>query len=141
LYLAFSDWRERYRARTSFGVSQVAPTIDPLADVVTDGVSQTAWQEAVRQTHDMLAAVLSANLLDLGQMELLREELRQTVERSRLHPETARAELAGIWNNMADRADFLLQEGTSGRRKGHPRPAILPPRPVKAAPARDRDGL
>jgi len=32
---------------------------------------------------------------------------------------------------MADRAEFVLQEGTSGRRKGHPRPAILPPRQVK----------
>jgi hypothetical protein len=79
----------------------------------------------------MLVSVLSANLLDLRQMKLLRDELKQTVERARLHPETARDELASVWNAMADRAEFVLQDGTSGRRKGHPRPAILPPRPLK----------
>jgi hypothetical protein len=42
---------------------------------------------------------------------------------------------------MADRADFVLQEGISGRRKGHPRPALLPPRPVKDGPVRNRDAF
>lgn len=130
LYVAFHDWRARYRARTSFGVTQVAPVIDPLAEIIPPEVGVAAWQDAVRQTHEMLAAVLSANLLDVGQMELLREEVKQTVERARLHPETAREELASFWTAMADRAEFVLQEGTSGRRKGHPRPAILPPRPL-----------
>ena len=136
LYLVFHDWRARYRARTSFGVTQVAPVIDPLAKITPPGVNAGAWQEAVRQTHAMLVAVLSANLLDVRQMQLLREELKQTVERARLHPETARDELASVWTAMADRAEFVLQEGTSGRRKGHPRPAILPPRPVKEKSAR-----
>jgi hypothetical protein len=136
LYLAFNDWRARYGARTSFGVTQIAPVIDPLTEITPPGVGAAAWQEAVRQTHAMLVTVLSANLLDVPQMELLREELKQTVERSRLHPETARDELASVWTAMADRAEFVLQEGTSGRRKGHPRPAILPPRPLKGKSAR-----
>ncbi len=83
LYLAFRDWRARYHARTTFGVTEVAPVIDPLADISPPGVGPDAWQDAVRQTHSMLVAVLSANLLDVGQMELLRDELKETVERAR----------------------------------------------------------
>jgi hypothetical protein len=131
LYLVFHEWRARYRTRTSFGVTQVAPVIDPLAEIIPPGVGAGAWQEVVRETHAMLVSVMSANLLDVQQMQLLRDELKQTVERARLHPETARDELASVWTAMADRAEFVLQEGTSGRRKGHPRPAILPPRQVK----------
>ena len=127
----FSTNGGRTRTRTSFGVTQVAPVIDPLAEIIPPGVDAGAWQEAVRETHAMLVSVMSANLLDVQQMQLLRDELKQTVERARLHPETARDELASVWTAMADRAEFVLQEGTSGRRKGHPRPAILPPRQVK----------
>ena len=110
-----------------------APVIDSLAEITPPGVGTGAWQEAVRETHAMLVTVLSANLLDVRQMQQLRDELEQTVERARLHSETARDELANVWTTMADRAEFVLQEGTSGRRKGHPRPAILPPRQVKQA--------
>jgi len=131
LHLGFHEWRVRYHTRTSFGVTQVAPVIDPLAEIIPPGVGASAWRDAVRETHAMLVSVLSANLLDVRQMQLLRDELKQTVERARLHPETARAELSSVWTAMADRAEFVLQEGTSGRRKGHPRPAILPPRQVK----------
>ena len=131
LFLVFRDWRERYRARAGFGATEVAPVVDPLADIKPSGVDARAWREAVMETHAMLVSVTGANLLDLRQMEALREELRQTVARARDHPEVARDELAGIWNAMSDRAEFVLQEGTSGRKKGHPRPAILPPRPLK----------
>jgi hypothetical protein len=133
LYLVFYEWRVRYRNRTSFGVTQVAPVIDPLAEIIPPRVAARDWQEAVRETHAMLVSVLSANLLDIRQMERLRDEREQTVNRARLHPETARDELASVWTAMADRAEFVLQEGTSGRRKGHTRPAILPPRQVKEA--------
>lgn len=136
LYLSFREWRARYRARASFGVTQVAPRIDPLASIVPPGVDAGAWREAVRETHAMLVSMTSANLLDVQQMQLLRDELEQTVERVRVHPETGREELASVWNTMADRAEFVLQEGSSGRRKGHSRPAILPPRPVKEESAK-----
>ena len=131
LHLVFHEWRAHYRTRTNFGVTRVAPVIDPLAEIIPPGVGAGTWQEAVHETHAMLVSVMSANLLDVQQMQLLRDELKQTVERARLHPETARDELASVWTAMADRAEFVLQEGTSGRRKGHPRPAILPPRQVK----------
>jgi hypothetical protein len=131
LYLVFRDWRARYRARAEFGATQVAPVIDSLAQIVPQGMDAETWREAVQQTHDMLVTVTSANLLDVEQMKTLRDELRQTVERVLAHPETSRDELAGVWNAMADRAEFVLQEGSSGRRKGHHRPAALPPRPSK----------
>jgi hypothetical protein len=133
LYLAFRDWRARYRERAYFGATAVAPAIDPLANVVPPGIEPRAWREAVERTHSMLVTVTSANLLDVPQMAALRGELEQVVVRAGAHPEQAPRELASVWDAMSERAEFLLQEGTSGRRKGHPRPAILPPR---AAPAR-----
>jgi hypothetical protein len=138
LYLVFRDWRTRYRARAEFGATHVAPVIDGLAEIAPPGVNGQDWRIAVQETHSMLVSVTGANLLDLQQMQLLRVELEQAVARARGRPETARDELARVWNTISDRAEFLLQEGSSGRRKGHPRPAILPPRPVKqkgSAPA------
>ncbi len=131
LYLIFRDWRSRYRARADFGATQVAPVIDALAEIAPPGVNGQAWRDAVRETHSMLVSVTGANLLDIRQMQSLRAELDQAVARARAHPETARDELAGVWNDISDRAEFLLQEGSSGRRRSHPRPAILPPRPIK----------
>ena len=131
LYLIFRDWRSRYRARAQFGATQVAPVIDALAGIEPPGVDGQAWRDAVRETHSMLVSVTGANLLDVRQMQSLRAELEQAVARARARPETARDELAGVWNAMSTRAEFLLQEGSSGRRKAHPRPAILPPRPAK----------
>ena len=102
-----------------------------LSTIAPPGVDGQAWRDAVEETHKMLLSVTGANLLDVRQMQALRAELEQAVARARTQPEKARAELAGIWNTMSDRAEFLLQEGSSGRRKAHPRPSILPPRPVK----------
>ena len=65
---------------------------------------------------------------------MLWEELKQIVDRRAAHPETARDELSGIWNMMVDRAPFVLEVGTSGRKKGHRRPALLSPPPKKAKP-------
>lgn len=131
LYLIFRGWRSRYRARADFGATQVAPVIDALAGIAPPGVNVQSWCNAVLETHSMLVSVTGANLLDLPQMQSLRAELEQSVVRAQAHPETAQDELAGVWNAMSDRAEFLLQEGSSGRRRGHPRPAILPPRPVR----------
>ncbi len=125
LYLVFRDWRSRYRARADFGATQVAPAIDPMAEVVPPVVDPTAWKEAVAATHSMLVTVTGANLLDVPQMEALREELQQIVSRAREHPERAVHELASVWDAMSQRAEFVLQEGTSGRRKAHTRPTIL----------------
>jgi hypothetical protein len=79
----------------------------------------------------MLMEVTNSNLLDLDQMRSLRGELMQAVNRASARPETARDELAGIWNSMTDRAGFVLAEGPSRRRRSHLRPALLPPKPLK----------
>jgi hypothetical protein len=129
LYVIFRDWLARYRARASFGATQVVPVIDGLADAVPPGVDPGDWRAAVRETHAMLRTVTASNLLDLQQMQSLRTELEQTVVRARTHPETARDELAGVWNMMADRAEFVFRDGRSESGERHPRPKILPPRP------------
>src|SRR5258708_4886147 len=104
LYLIFRDWRARYNERAQFGATQVAPVIDSLADTPPPGVTAGDWRQAVRETHDLLVTVTGSNLLDRQQMLSLRQELEQTVARARAHPETARDELAGVWNLVADRA-------------------------------------
>ena len=77
----------------------------------------------------MLLTVTASNLLGIGEMRALRDELDQAVGRARARPETAVAELAGVWNAMSDRAEFLLRDTRSPRGDRHPRPKILPSRP------------
>jgi hypothetical protein len=132
LYLVFRDWRSRYLARVNFGATQVAPIIESLADHVPPGIDPRSWKDAVGETHSMLVTVTGSNLLDLPQMEALRGELKQVVTRAKDCPEQALYELASVWDSMNDRAGFVLKDGGSGRYKGHPRPAILPPRAVPA---------
>jgi hypothetical protein len=122
LALVFRDWRARYRERAAFGARQVAPTIDPLAQVVPPEIAPDAWRQAVDETRALLVTLTASNLLDLAQMHALRAEVRARVARAR--PETARAELAGLWDGIADRAEPVV--GTR-----HPRPKLLPPRQVK----------
>ena len=129
LYLIFRDWRARYNERARFGATQVAPVIDAIADTPPPRVTTGDWREAVRETHDLLVTVTGSNLLDRRQMLSLRQELEQTVARARAHPETARDELAGVWNLVADRAEFVFRDGRSASGMRHVRPTILPPRP------------
>jgi hypothetical protein len=128
LYLIFRDWRARYNERAQFGATQVAPVIDALADTPPPGVTAGDWRQAVRETHDLLVTVTGSNLLDRQQMLSLRQELEQTVARAQAHPETARDELAGVWNLVADRAEFVFRDGRSATGMRHIRPRILPPR-------------
>ncbi len=67
LQVAFRVWRTGYRDRAAFGVTQVAPAIDPLAALVPPDVSPTAQREAVAETHAALVTLTAANLLDLEQ--------------------------------------------------------------------------
>jgi hypothetical protein len=122
LALVFRDWRARYRERAAFGARQVAAAIDPLAQVVPPGIAPEAWRQAVAETHAMLVTLTASNLLDLAQMQALRAEVLARVARAR--PESARDELAGLWDDIADRAEPVV--GTR-----HPRPKLLPPRRVK----------
>jgi hypothetical protein len=133
LYLVFRDWKARYQDRARYGATQVVPAIDPLRSIVPPNVGQAAWRDAIDQTHDMLRTVTGSNLLDVKEMDQLRAELSQHVGRARDHPETAVGELAEIWNQVADRGEFLLRDSRSLSGDRHPRPKILPPRPVKSS--------
>jgi hypothetical protein len=117
LFLVFRDWRTRYRARAAFGATQVATAIDPLAAVVPEGVSPEDWRQAVADTHRMLVTITSANLLDRAQMEGLRAEIAAIVARAR--PDSSRAALARLWDDLAARAGPILDE------QRHPRPKLL----------------
>ena len=88
----------------------------------------------------MLKTIVGSNLLNLHDMDKLRLELDQSVARAQTHPESATTELAAIWNEMADRAEFLFQDSRSPAHDRHVRPGILPPRPAKpTATAKDKD--
>ncbi len=126
LYLAFRDWRARYRERALFGAGHVATAIDPMAAVVPAGVPPEAWREAVSETHAMLVTVTASNLLDMAALRALRAEVAARAARAR--PETALSELAGLWDDIHDRAGPVLDR--------HPRPGLLPPPRSKQSPSR-----
>jgi hypothetical protein len=116
LALIFQDWRVHYRARAAYGASQVATAIDGLAQVIPPDVSRDAWSRCVAEAHAMLVTLTASNMLDLHEMRVLRSDLAARVARAR--PETARAELAALWEDLARRAGPNLV-------KRHPRPQLL----------------
>ena len=132
LYVAFTRWRAHYRERVAYGASRVVSAASALKTMTPPDVDPAAWRDAVDKTHAMLMTVVASNLLDQSDMDKLRFELDQSVERARAHPETATAELAAIWNEMSDRAEFLFQDSRNPTKSRHPRPALLPERPKKA---------
>ena len=136
LYLVFRDWRARYRERALYGATQVVPAIDPLRTVVPPGVDLVAWRDAIDQTRAMLITVTGSNLLDIKDMDRLRVELSQHVRRACDQPATALGELAEVWDQVADRGEFLLRDSRSLSGQRHPRPKILPPRAGKTSLAK-----
>jgi hypothetical protein len=138
LYLLFRDWRARYQKRAIYGATHVVPAIDPMARIEPPGVSPQDWRGAVAATKSMLVTVTSSNLLDEQQMRELRAELEGAAARASADPKRAVTELATIWNNIADRGEFLLKDSKSPGGERHPRPGILPPRPPSVPKARGR---
>jgi hypothetical protein len=136
LYLLFRDWRAKYRERAFYGTTHVIPTIEPLRPLLPPKVDPDAWREAVDQTRAMLVTVTSSNLLDVKAIDALRIELTQHVRRAVGRPSTAVEELAEIWNEVADRGEFLFRDSRSLSGERHPRPKILPPRAEKSSRAR-----
>jgi hypothetical protein len=126
LYLFFRDWRARYRERALYGATQIVPAIDPLRSLLPADVDHVAWRDAVDQTRAMLITVTGSNLLDVNDMGKLRLELGEHVRRACDQPATALVELAEIWNEVADRGEFLLRDTRSLSGERHPRPRIIP---------------
>lgn len=126
LYAFFYQWRERYRVRAAYGANQVAPEVVAFAERTPTGVETGRWRDAVDRTCAMLVTVTRANVLDMDDLHELREELRRAADRARANPGTAVAELAGIWDEMSERGEFLLRDTRTGDAGRHPRPALLP---------------
>jgi hypothetical protein len=124
LYLTFVDWRERYRQRARYGANEVVPAINPLEALVPTGLDPAVWRDAVSQTRAMLQAVTSSNLLSIKEMNSLRTELEQNVAGA--NAETAVRDLAGVWDTIAGRAEFLFRESRSRNGDRLERPRILP---------------
>ena len=81
------------------------------------------------QTGSMLITVTGSNLLDVKDMDRLRDELDQHASRATDHPETAIRELGDIWDEIADRGAFLFTDSRSLSGIRHPRPTLLPSKP------------
>ncbi len=126
LNLVFRDWRAKYRERAAYGNAMVVPVINPLEKLVPPGVDAGLWREAVGQTRALLTTVIGSNLLDLRDMERLRGEIQQTVERAMAQPATACLELAGVWDSITERGEFLLRDSRSATGERHARPCALP---------------
>jgi len=131
LFVIFRDWRAKYRARVAYGGTHVVGALDPLEAIVPADVQPDEWRDAVGQTRAMLTTVISSNLLDFKEMDRLHAEIDQFVARARAHPETGPLELAAIWNEMTERAEFLFRDNRSADGNRHLRPKLLPPRPEK----------
>lgn len=117
LYVAFREWRTRFRERAAYGKQHVATAVDPLGQIVPGDVKPTEWQAAVRETHDMIVTLTGSNILTLNDMKDLESEL--TVRTARARPETARAELTAIWNDLRQRAGPIVNVNR------HPLPKVL----------------
>ncbi len=126
VYLAFLYWRATYRALAEFGANQVAPLVDPMAERVPPGVEPGAWKSAVADTHALLVALTGAGLLDRPTMEALRADVAARVARAT--PESARAELTRLWDDIEARAGPAVAPDDAppppGSRQAarHPRP-------------------
>jgi hypothetical protein len=126
LYALFYQWRAQYLVRASFGATRVAPAIDGMGTIAPPGVPRDDWEDAVRRTHALVVTLTDSNLLSIPQMEDLRAELLRSVDRALAKPETALAELAAVWDSLADRAAFVLRDTRAADGRRHIRPAILP---------------
>ena len=140
LFLAFRQWRQHYRERAEYGSARVAESVDLLAAVVPadevapavravasagaaavapPGVGPGAWIGAVQETRAMLVTLTTSNVLTVAQMDSLAARIDTRVARAR--PPTARAELAGLWDEIEAEAGPVVD-------RRHTRPALLRPR-------------
>jgi hypothetical protein len=102
LFLAFRQWKARYRERAELGAAVVARAIDPLAAIVPTGENPQEWRAAVAETHAMLDTVTASNLLDRPGLAILGQQIAARVAAAR--PETARATLRQVWDEMEHQA-------------------------------------
>jgi hypothetical protein len=135
LELAFRAWKADYDALAAFGAAEVAPSVDPLAELAIPDVPPQSWTHAVAETHAMLVALTASGALDRDRLIELRDDLRARVARAR--PQTAKATLASIWDDLQRDAGPLIAPdlATSPPRGRHVQRHRRPPRPELLNPA------
>lgn len=125
--LGFRAWRADYRERADFGTTQIAPLVDPLANLNPPEIDPVVWRSTVADTHGMLVALAGSGLLDRPMLEALRGDVATHVARST--PSTVVAELTALWDALERKAGPTLAPDltppTPGSRlaQRHPRPA------------------
>lgn len=125
----FRAWRADHEARALLGETTLAPLVDVLADPVPPGLEPPLWRQAVADTHAMLLALAGSGALGEGQIVALRREVADRVARARARPETARAELSALWDDLQRRAGPIIAPDVTPPPAGsrhahrHPRPA------------------
>ncbi len=106
LTLAMNSWRRAYEANSAYGRTEIAPLVDPLAQLVPPDVDPTRWAAAVADTHMMLRALTASSLLEKDGLIALRVDL---VERLRdAEPETARPILIKLWDDLEKKAGPVM---------------------------------
>ncbi|MDX2038799.1 MAG: hypothetical protein SFX72_19285 [Isosphaeraceae bacterium] len=137
VWLAFSGWKARYEELAAFGKTEVAPRVERLARLEPTGVAPRAWVAAVEDTKTMLIALTSASVLDRAAMVDLALEIDSRVAKA--DASNAVAVLAGLWDDLEDRAGPVIASGGTpvnpnsrhaARIPRPARPAILPARPL-----------
>lgn len=113
------------KRRSEFARREVAPPVLDLLKVRPPGVEDRAWDEAVRDAYTLVATTAEAGSLTIEEETTLRDRIRGEVARARERPETAVAELAGLWDHVADIARAHPRPGVPDVDRRHPRPAIL----------------
>ncbi len=136
LELAFRAWKGRYEARAALGARKLAPAVDPLDRLTPPDVDPATWARAVADTHAMLLALAGSGVLDETRIEALHRRIAAEVAAAR--PETARATLAALWDDLQRQAGPVIAPDLAppppnsrhaARHPRPPRPAILGPGP------------
>jgi hypothetical protein len=102
LYIFFVKWRAGYRARVSYASVALAPTVDPLSQVIPPNVDPATWAETIAETHAMLDRLAGSGVLDMDQIQTIRADLNQRVAHAR--PDTAIRDLVEIWSGLDAKA-------------------------------------
>jgi hypothetical protein len=109
----------------TYGATRIAPALDPLRNLVPQGVDPHAWREGVESTRALVLSLTDANVLDVTGMRALRSSLEHHVAQAAAQPKTAMRELDQIWSETAKRRDELIGHFASPNDKGGERPAVL----------------
>ena len=111
LVVGFRGWKARQLALAAYGAEVVAPTVEGLLAKVPPEIDREDWAAIVGESHDLLAALTSAGLLDRPAMEALRAEVADRVAAATAEgtaPDAGAVALNTLWNDLERRAGPVL---------------------------------